>query len=203
MSGLLRPLPVSLLLLSLGAATMAAAPPDSAGYDFICGPRCTQYVLRYYGIETDLAALVAEMQPDASKGSSFADIVDALESRGIKTLPFHVDSSATFSSSEPVILHLHMDSGIGHFVVLLPQSDDDLRSVWVGLSGIAKVTPAELARSFTGAAILTSRSQVLFQRAPVAIPLSRWASVVVFSVIAGAIVFATIRLWSGTCQNST
>ena len=93
---------------------------DETRIDGLCGPRAVQRVLAWYGIDAELHALAAEIQPLA-ENSSMAALQDALGKRGIDATAFDVGSSIRIHCSRPAIVHLRGRNGFEHFAVVLPQ----------------------------------------------------------------------------------
>ncbi|MDX1970315.1 MAG: cysteine peptidase family C39 domain-containing protein, partial [Planctomycetaceae bacterium] len=98
------------------APTLALADDlDAVRRMSICGPRCVQRVLEFYGQKEDLATLVREMQGGVvNEFSSFHGIEEALSRRGVHALPVQYGVLGFPNWREPVILHYRE----GHFVVL-------------------------------------------------------------------------------------
>ncbi len=124
----------------------------------ICGPRCVQFVLDYYGHEEGVIEIVREIQwPHLSRGCSLADIEDALRKRGIHTQAIRLESRATLDWPHPVILHLSAGRNeMGHFVVWLPCSTGGAADIWDGGLRIRQVAQRSLSEQRTGFALLTS-----------------------------------------------
>lgn len=150
-----------LLMLRTGTSN-AMATVQSA--DFVCGPRCLQYILNWYDKDEDLIDLVREVQwPDLEAGATMASLDKAMQSRGIHTFPMRVGADARFCWHSPVLLHLlgeGGESGIGHFVVWLPSSDATHANVWAGLAGVQSGSAEALAGRCSGYALLTSGREI-------------------------------------------
>jgi ABC-type bacteriocin/lantibiotic exporter with double-glycine peptidase domain len=141
-------------------------PPKSAEEqvepgDIVCGPRCVQFVLKYYGIEEDLIDLVREIQwPDLERGASLDSLEMALRMRGIETRAMRLGSRGVLKSPHPVIMHLNGKSAGGHYVVWLPSSSDSESHVWIGLAGVQVGPTLDLEKSRSGAILLTSPTPI-------------------------------------------
>jgi hypothetical protein len=96
--------------------------------DSVCGPRCVQYVLEWYGSPQapSLLNLVEEMQwPSVERGSSLHDIQTALTKRGVYSMPVRCRELSSIVWKEPVVVFfepLNRDRDLGHFAVLVPHS---------------------------------------------------------------------------------
>lgn len=141
-------------------ATEPVPSPRSRG-DVVCGPRCVQYVLQHYGIESDLIDLVKETQSDFEAGASLAALDDALRRRGVFTATLKLSPNAVLQWPHPVLMHLTPETeGIGHFVVWLPTSDRTQVQVWTGLAGIQTGSESRLAAKRSGVVLLTSPTTI-------------------------------------------
>lgn len=137
---------------------------EETGGDVVCGPRCVQFLLRWYDKgDEDLIALARELQwPELEAGASLQGIQVALENRGIHTYPMRVSPAATLQWSHPVLLHLHRgtdsDDGraLGHYVVWLPSSTGADHDVWNGLAGTSTRPRRHVEGRMSGAILLTS-----------------------------------------------
>jgi len=129
----------------------------------VCGPRCVQFVLEYYGKESDLIDLTVEMQwPDIEDGTSMAEIRKSLRTRGVYALAVRVGKADVQLSSDPVIVHLKGSSDdSGHFLVWLPMSSQRFVSVWDGLRGYQQIPREDFERQMSGIVLLTSSSPIL------------------------------------------
>lgn len=129
--------------------------------DVVCGPRCVQYVLQHYGIESDLIDLVKETQSDFEAGASLAVLDDALRRRGVFTAALKLSPNALLQWPHPVLVHLSPETGeIGHFVVWLPTQDGSQSQVWNGLSGTQTGLESVLAKKRSGYVLLTAATEI-------------------------------------------
>lgn len=128
--------------------------------DLICGPKCVREVLRLYGREDeDMIRLVREIQwPEVRKGSTMADIAQALEKRGVHTFAMKIKPSARIVWPHPVVVHLAPKPGeeIGHFVVWLPESQGGAAKVWNTDKGLEQQNERTWSKERSGAVLLTS-----------------------------------------------
>lgn len=159
------------LLLLVAHARADDVPPSSGAAseentslgDRFCGPRCVQYLLDFYKLESeDLIALVREIQwPDLEEGASLERMENALKKRGIHTTPISVPENCALRWHSPAVVHLKDDGAdLGHFAVWLPESTDDMVKVWGGLGGVRALEEQEFSKLFTGAVLLTSRESI-------------------------------------------
>ncbi len=170
-------------------ATVAAA----AGQPY-CGPWCVEYVLKYYGHDADLIALIREIQwPDLESGASLDAMDRALRTRGLHTFAMTISPEARLNWPFPVILHLRGEGGSqGHFVVWLPPSRTDEAQVWWGLDGIHRVSESQLAAQRSGAVLLTSPQPI--EDPPCAIQFKPSAASMVLRAVglSGCIILALV-----------
>lgn len=127
--------------------------------DALCGPRCVQFVLSYYGHDTELIDVVREVQwPEFERGTSLALLQGVLVRRGISTYAMHVSPTNTLNWDEPVIVHLtpEDESGLGHFVILLPTEEAGVVRIWNGVGGLEYMESAEFYGKSSGNVLLTS-----------------------------------------------
>lgn len=125
----------------------------------VCGPRCVQFLLRYYGKEVpSLLELVREIQwPEIERGASLEDLRRSLEKRGIYTYAMRISDHASLKWEFPAVLHLQPAKDVlGHFVVWLPESTENETQVWTGLYGVRTRHTAELASQMSGVVLLTA-----------------------------------------------
>lgn len=130
----------------------------------LCGPRCVDFVLRYYGREhPGLVLLIKEMQwPAIEAGTSMSRIACGLDSRGVYTSAVRLPAGSIVHWRHPVILHFQSEDDYpdGHFVVQLPSSNSNGIRIWDGLNGVRIITAYEVARLMSGAIILTSPTPI-------------------------------------------
>ena len=126
--------------------------------DIICGPRCVQYVLAHFGIDSDVIDLAKEIQwPDLESGASLKKLADALEARGLHTCALSINASQKLKWQFPVIFHTNPEnSRIGHFQVWLPGSNDSGVQIWDGREGLISIPQDEWMRLRSGAILLLS-----------------------------------------------
>jgi len=163
---------------TLGLAQRAALPagqdagqtgrPESpSGGDPVCGPRCVQFLLKWYrDEEADLVELVREMQwPELESGCTLDALSSALRKRGIETYAMRIPPEARLQWPHPVVLHLKSHDAaeaadaagaMGHYVLWLPSSSRAEARVWEGLSGVKTYPNRLLGERRSGAVLLTS-----------------------------------------------
>ena len=139
----------------------AARKPVPRG-DFVCGPRCVQYVLRNYGVQSRLVDLVREIQwPAIEDGATLDSLERAFNSRSISTCAITIAPGCQLNWPYPVIVHLkETDGQLGHFVVWLPTSQRSMADVWTGLDGIQRGSAFKLAAKMSGAVLLTANMPI-------------------------------------------
>lgn len=138
--------------------------------DAVCGPRVLYYVLQQYGVLGDLTLIdfVREVQwPNVRRGTSMADLADALERRGIFSEGVEIPPNSQLRWHEFAILHFSKrrkssgnGQGDGHFAVLLPSSTTQEAHIWNGLAGEQVGLYEELAEQLSGYVVLTSRRPI-------------------------------------------
>lgn len=128
----------------------------------VCGPRCVQYLLNYYGQEADLIDLVKEMQwPTIEAGSSMETIEKALNKRGIHTVGMTVAEDARLQWPHPVVVHMKVEGNkTGHFLVW-PSPSTETNLFWCGLRGNQEISDSDFTKRFSGAILLTSPEPIL------------------------------------------
>lgn len=131
---------------------------DERESDIICGPRCVQYVLAHFGIDSDVIDLAKEIQwPDLESGASLKKLADAMEARGLHTCALRINASQNIKWQFPVIFHTNPEnSRIGHFQVWLPGSNDSGVQIWDGREGLISIPQDEWMRLRSGAILLLS-----------------------------------------------
>ena len=99
----------------------------------ICGPRCLQQVLRFYGNnDTDLLDIVAIAQPELDKGMSLRHGIDFLSKEGMHSTAIRVDESAIdrIDWRWPILVHGITTRG-PHYCLRMPTADEASRHfVW-------------------------------------------------------------------------
>jgi ABC-type bacteriocin/lantibiotic exporter with double-glycine peptidase domain len=148
------------------SATVIASESDNVQKlnNIVCGPRCVQYVLKQFGQDVELADIVREMQwPQLTEGASAASLVAALEKRGVFVKIIQVNPKSTiFAWEHPMILHLKPDDdeSLGHFVVRLPQSNDNNIVIVDGLAGVYSKSYNEFCKKMSGVVLLCSPTPI-------------------------------------------
>jgi ABC-type bacteriocin/lantibiotic exporter with double-glycine peptidase domain len=145
------------LVLLADDATRDKAMPNP---DLVCGPRCVQMILSYYGQEVDLMELVKEIQwPELEKGSSMADLQRALNKRGIYTYAMKMSADARLNWRHPVIAFLPANGKLGHFAVRMPAVEENMENLWLGI-GTAQAVRSEDLAPMCEVMLLTSGSPI-------------------------------------------
>jgi ABC-type bacteriocin/lantibiotic exporter with double-glycine peptidase domain len=159
--------------------------------DMVCGSRCARYLLKYYGHDIDLIALVREIQwPDFEAGATMEAIDSALRARGINTYAMRLSHEARLKWPFPVLLHLEPENDRGHFVVWLPSSSADVVSMWCGLDGISEGLEREWAQRRSGAVLLTAPHQI--DNPDAAVELVPWAGWTALLAFGGSLCFGVL-----------
>jgi len=140
------------------------------GRDTVCGPRCVQFVLKEFGLQTDLLEIVLEMQwPKLEEGSSLAAIQHAIERRGLAARALSVPSDCTIQTEAYVVMHVNCGRGSitsdagGHFIVLVPPKDGIGSYYWDGLHGSSLDMPSGCVPSGYILLVARDRSQCVLQ----------------------------------------
>jgi hypothetical protein len=127
--------------------------------DVICGPRCVEFILDYYGkTSVDLVDLVRETQGDEiDRGSTMATLKNALDARGVYTYAGEIPPGGHLRWPYPAIVHLRSEDprGMGHYVVQLA-SEGGTAVVYSGLSGYQRGGENDLGARMWGHVLLTS-----------------------------------------------
>jgi ATP-binding cassette subfamily B protein RaxB len=113
-----------------------------------CGLTCVAMIARFHGADLDTISLRRRFPP-SSRGSSLLDLLSLAErlgmaGRGLRLEPDQLDQVQT-----PAILHWQMN----HFVVLKAVRRDGAAVLHDPAIGQRIISPAELARDFTGIAL--------------------------------------------------
>lgn len=137
--------------------------PFEVSNHLVCGPRCIEYLQRYYKRpQDDLITIIRETHTSTiDRGATSASIIQKLEESGIHVFPMKIEKNVFLKWSNPVILHLsstdeNEDEPIGHYVVWLPESDSQKSVIWDGLKKEYTLPTEELMRKSSGAVFLTS-----------------------------------------------
>lgn len=167
--------------------------------DVVCGPRCAQFVLDRFGIQTDLVRLVEETQwPRFEEGTTLRLLEEALARRGIESAPLRIDPSARLDWPHPVIAHMRPPTvdEPGHYIVLLPEKIDGKVKVWDGLAGTRVMTSDEFHDRCSGTVLLTSPTPIDDPLAAVRRPVGRRARLwLIAGGIAASILLARSRVF--------
>jgi hypothetical protein len=133
--------------------------------DLICGPRCVQEILGYYGRSSgSLEALILEIQGSGvdGEGATLSALSDALNRRGVHTFGGFATVDAAGDWPDPVLVHVGLGgrggTPSGHYVVTARGADGSLL-LFDGPRGARRIQPDELHRietQATGAVLLTS-----------------------------------------------
>jgi ABC-type bacteriocin/lantibiotic exporter with double-glycine peptidase domain len=127
--------------------------------DIVCGPRCIQFILNWYGRKADLIELVRETQwPDLEAGSSLDRLQRCMKERGLYTAAIRFSPGREVSWPYPVLLYeLEKSSTLGHYIVQVPgESPRHENLIWAGLEGWRESSWNNVTRGSTGVALLTS-----------------------------------------------
>jgi len=146
-------------------ALALASDANDRQVDVYCGPRCAQFILKYFDrlVDDDLFALIQEMQSaDPTSGMSMRAIEIALNRRHIYTIAVRVrpENLSQCTWECPIVVHLQRegktDAGLGHYIVWLPTSDNESAHLWLGLRGIKQVDYDSFTKTMSGVMLLTS-----------------------------------------------
>jgi ABC-type bacteriocin/lantibiotic exporter with double-glycine peptidase domain len=128
--------------------------------DVVCGPRCLRFILQAVRSEAsapDLVSIVARVQPDLDEGASLSLLKKYLDDQGLFTLAFKPEPNTAIVSPFPALVHLRGNQDdLGHYVVLLPNSDRSNATVWSGLAGPVRLPTWWLAERIDAGAVLVA-----------------------------------------------
>jgi len=123
----------------------------------ICGPRCVEYVLHWYGKPEEVSDLILEIQGgQVDQPVSLATLVEALGKRQIYTTAVQVRPGTELEWKYPAIFHLKQPPGPGHYIVWVPPTADRPRLYWFGEGGFQTELTSEERQRLTGIVLLTS-----------------------------------------------
>lgn len=170
---------VSCCLIAVVSLSAASEEPDLSSY--ICGPRCAQYVLKWFGTDVDLTELIAEIQgASIDRSADLGQVKAALVNHGVYVRAVKISPSAIGSLEWPGPLIVHYtatDKSAGHFVVIHPEKSDTAKlCVWDGLFGASLRPASEVAASASGVILLVS-SHPISDETPLLIKRSGFSSV--------------------------
>lgn len=160
-----RALVIRIATVQAGLVTVLSGLPLIEGADFVCGPRCVQYLVRHYRPDdrTELIDFVRELQwPNLEAGTDLAHLAESLQSRGIHTSALTLGHEDELVWPQPVLLHLRAanDTELGHFVIWLPTSTLAKTEVWAGISGAQRGPWSLLHKRMSGHVLLTSADAI-------------------------------------------
>jgi hypothetical protein len=123
----------------------------------VCGPRCTEFVLHWYGKDEDVSDLTRELQNSRlDQMVSLAAIEQTLNKRGVHTRAVRVPDGGGVEWPYPVVVHLTQSDGAGHFVVRVPPKSGFPRLWWSGERGFERELPDDERQRLTGVVLLTA-----------------------------------------------
>ena len=109
----------------------------------------------------NLVDIVSEIQPDFDKGSSLASIKNYLEANGLFTLAVKPAAGSALVSPYLALVHLRPTrSTIGHYVVLLTDSDSNTAIVWSGQLGRLSIPMWQFDEMIDGGLLLVSSNPI-------------------------------------------
>jgi len=144
------------LVLAGGSACRAQDAATVVG-EAVCGPRCVEFVLAWYGRPVEASDLVWELQggqPDRMVSAAALD--EALRRRGVHTRVVRVDGWDAPTWPHPAVLHLRQPNGAGHFVVWVPPKDGRAAALWDGREGFTAGLTSTQVTGLSGVVVLTS-----------------------------------------------
>lgn len=161
-------------LFAVGGSTAICAPPLSApvlarryprANEMACGPRCLDYILRFYGKTAEFTELVEELQRgDVCRATTLLALRECLLDRGIAVEAVRCEPGdlRLFDWPEPAIMHLKGERGAtGHFVVVVPSAHArGYLQVWDGIYGTGEMPAKKIEQTSTGYLLLTSASPI-------------------------------------------
>lgn len=134
---------------------------EAATARMVCGPRCLEYVLHWYGRDEDVADLMAEVSSRrADRMASLADIADGLTKRGVYTKTVRTTPGAMLNWPAPIVVHLVQPNSAGHFVVWVPPNQRYPALWWSGDRGFERQLSPDERQGLSGAVLLTAREPI-------------------------------------------
>lgn len=164
-------------------------------HDRLCGPRCVKYIFGYYEVETDLVALIREIQwPNIDGGSSMAALASSLRKHDLYCCAVAAPQSHHLRYQYPVIVPLQRD-GILHFVVWLPSSSATEVQYWDGLDGIRSTSADVFHGNRSEEVLLTATQSVVHPEEAFAAPNVNFTESKLLTAILLALVAVSLSRW--------
>jgi ABC-type bacteriocin/lantibiotic exporter with double-glycine peptidase domain len=146
-------------LLALAGLTggPGAAQGPNTNAPAVCGPRCVEFLLHWYGKPTDVSDLIDELQQGRPyQMVSLQAMADTLAKRGVHTKAVKLGWGATLDWPHPVVRHSVRPDGGGHFTVLVPPRGEFPRLAWTGDAGYKRALTDEEDGEASGVCLLTA-----------------------------------------------
>jgi hypothetical protein len=144
----------------VGGRVVAQAPGTSESAQpapAVCGPRCVEFLLHWYGRPEDVSDLIDELQGGRPyQMVSLAAMAEALNKRAVHSRAVKLGWEATLNWQHPVVRHSVRADGCGHYTVLVPPRGEFGRLVWTGEAGYKRALDDESDGEATGVYLLTS-----------------------------------------------
>ena len=188
-----RLLAVAVLAALAGGRAVAQTPPEADAArtaPAICGPRCVEFVLDWYGRPADVTDLIGELQQGRTYQSvSLAALAESLVRRGIHTKAVQLSWGATLDWPHPVVRHSTWPSGAGHFTVLVPPRGEFPRLVWTDSAGYKRELTDVADGAASGVYLLTAPEPIGDPRPQVRRGAWPWLAGVSGAVLVGVSVY--------------
>lgn len=127
-----------------------------------CGPRCVYFVQQSFGKEQSLISVIDSMKSSATtSGHSVGSVCDQLKSHQIFCVAVKSPTGNLIEWPHPMIAMVKLDGQINnHFVVILPETTNDIVFYWDGQFGYGTTTVRNFKKRFQGVLILTSDKEI-------------------------------------------
>jgi ABC-type bacteriocin/lantibiotic exporter with double-glycine peptidase domain len=131
-----------------------------------CGPHCVYFVQQSFGKEQSLISVIDSMKSSATaSGHSVGSICDQLKTYQIFCAAVKSPTGNLIEWPHPMIAMVKLDGQINnHFVVILPETTNDIVFYWDGQFGYGTTTVRNFKKRFQGVLILTSDKEIDLER---------------------------------------
>lgn len=168
-------------------------------FDQFCGPRCVWQMLKQFGIDENLDAVIGKMNmQSSSRGASVQEIEKVLRQYGLYAHAGKLEHWGKIDWPYPVIVHTQ--EGGGHFLLLYPQSDDATEEIWDGAKMTFDSNSFRVRKQPSGLVIFASRTD--FAQETITAIRSDSANSLTKALVTMPLIFAALAFFSWRLLNS-